>query len=325
MNSLPKITPAVNRLIKKLAPKSKRGLTANQQQFKREVKRINRAIRSLEKRGYHVNRTDIDRMLQMPSRVTKSTLEKLSLIKTRNLYKYSTYQTEAGMISGYERLRQERAESARQAKITRERNKIEQITQDIFMQRKQREAPTSTLNEYISLNQRGFERFRELVQKYFSMWLERGAVGSFSRYLEQSPTFKNEQHYVHTVIPEPEPQALSPEGVPLDELPRETDNVLSGFWDVVDAFLRGVHEPARTDFRNAVAAQLNAKIAETSADAVAAGMQRALKAGVEFEYEDVYHEGSFNDKMSQFFSYIEFDDSIVDRFNSIVETDYSSY
>ena len=81
-----------------MAKRSKQ--TPNQREFQRQVKRIRKAIRRLEKQGLEVDYQGPP--LEMPSRVTKSRLQKMKSVNRVKLLSYSmALDTETGeIISG---------------------------------------------------------------------------------------------------------------------------------------------------------------------------------------------------------------------------------
>lgn len=101
--------------------KNKR-LTENQKLFQKEVKRIERAMKRAEKRGYTFHSYN---QPEMPKRVTKQAIKKLQGIKGDTLYKFGEKidATTGELTSGYEARKQERRESARKAVETRKANK----------------------------------------------------------------------------------------------------------------------------------------------------------------------------------------------------------
>lgn len=63
-------------------------LTANQQEYKKQIERINRFYKRAEKRGYRFH----DKVsLEIPKRVTKKSLESIQLIKPKQLYEQAEY------------------------------------------------------------------------------------------------------------------------------------------------------------------------------------------------------------------------------------------
>ena len=68
--------------------------TPNQIAYQKEVKRIERFLRTAQKKGYTFAQVP---SLQMPKRVTKKQLERIKAIKPDVLYKKATYQGTGGM------------------------------------------------------------------------------------------------------------------------------------------------------------------------------------------------------------------------------------
>lgn len=93
--------------------------TPNQIAFEKEVRRIQRAITRIEKRGFEFTEKP---SLQKPSRVTKKQLARLKAIKPETLYKITTYKRITGeVIPGTERRAEERRIAAIKAAQTRAR------------------------------------------------------------------------------------------------------------------------------------------------------------------------------------------------------------
>lgn len=90
----------------------------NLREYNKELRRLQRAVKRIEKRGYTFGKLPFKELKQPKP----ASIERLQAIKTKDLYKYASYETEAGTISGTERRKQERKESARKALETRRQN-----------------------------------------------------------------------------------------------------------------------------------------------------------------------------------------------------------
>ena len=84
--------------------------------YSKELSRIKRSIRRLEQRGYVFDKSPIKEV----KRPTKASITKLQKVSTKDLYKKATYKTPEGkIITGEERLKQERSERAKKSAETR--------------------------------------------------------------------------------------------------------------------------------------------------------------------------------------------------------------
>lgn len=99
----------------------KQKLTQNQQAYKKEVARIKRSIKNIEKRGYFFQQLPD---LNTPKRVSKKALEKLQNTKAKDLYKYTVKVNEdtGEFIKGTTARKEEYKARAEKAKRTRELN-----------------------------------------------------------------------------------------------------------------------------------------------------------------------------------------------------------
>ena len=88
------------------------------QKYKKEITKIKRRIRNIEKRGYEVR---ISRDFTIPQKVGKRELERLQKkYSLENIYQEATYTTPTGeQISGKERREQERSEASKRGALTR--------------------------------------------------------------------------------------------------------------------------------------------------------------------------------------------------------------
>jgi hypothetical protein len=101
----------------------KRKLTPLQQAYKKEINRLNRAVKRAEKQGYIF---DESKLPKMPKRVTTRGLHKLQNTKPVDLkMKARKVDFETGeIISGRKALKEAKAERIRKANLTRKFNKI---------------------------------------------------------------------------------------------------------------------------------------------------------------------------------------------------------
>ena len=95
-------------------------LTANQQEWKKEIKRLKQFIRRAKKRGYTFNE---DVIPETPKRITKKRLSEIKGIKPDILYAQAEYfNAETGeTITGTEGRTLERKRSARKGQLTKQR------------------------------------------------------------------------------------------------------------------------------------------------------------------------------------------------------------
>ena len=135
--SLTKILNKANERINKINPR----------EYNKELRRLQRAVERIEKRGYTFGKLPFKELKQPKP----ASIERLQAIKTKDLYKYAKYETEAGTISGTERRKQERQESARKARETRLRKESNRLQEEA--DRVSRE----TLEQQIEYNQQQFE------------------------------------------------------------------------------------------------------------------------------------------------------------------------
>lgn len=108
-----------------------------QKAYSKEVTRIKRAIKRLEQRGYIFEKQPF----KEATRPTKASITKLEKLTTAELYKKAKFTTPEGKkISGEERRKQERSESAKKSAETRrlkrtyeeQREKFKQWTQERY-------------------------------------------------------------------------------------------------------------------------------------------------------------------------------------------------
>ena len=102
-------------------------LTPNQQEYRKQITRLNRAIRRIEKAGY-VFQEDI--IFEMPKRVTKKAIERLKAIKPKDLYQFTVrlYPETGEIIPGQEARTESARERARKAAETRRNNRENAMT-----------------------------------------------------------------------------------------------------------------------------------------------------------------------------------------------------
>ena len=102
--------------------KRKRKPTALQLEYKKQVDRLRKAQRRIEKRGYTFLQ---DLVPKKPKRITRKQVQKLAEITKEKVYEHAVViNTETGeFISGKEALKLERSYSAKKAALTRKRKK----------------------------------------------------------------------------------------------------------------------------------------------------------------------------------------------------------
>lgn len=119
------------RKVKSVAKKTQTANTRinniNLREYNKELRRLQRAVERIEERGYTFNKLPFKELKQPKP----ASIERLQAIKTKDLYKYATYETEAGTISGTERRKQERQESARKARETRLQNEAKRQQEEV--------------------------------------------------------------------------------------------------------------------------------------------------------------------------------------------------
>lgn len=114
--SLTKILNKANERINKI----------NLREYNKELRRLQRAVERIEERGYTFSKLPFKELKQPKP----ASIERLQSIKTKDLYQYAKYETEAGTISGTERRKQERQESARKARETRLQNEAKRLQEE---------------------------------------------------------------------------------------------------------------------------------------------------------------------------------------------------
>lgn len=104
-------------------------LTANQQEWKKELKRLQQFIRRAKKRGYTFNE---DVIPEMPKRITKKRLSEIKGIKPDILYAQAEYfNAETGeTITGTEGRTLERKRSARKGQLTKQRKASQNLPRE---------------------------------------------------------------------------------------------------------------------------------------------------------------------------------------------------
>lgn len=105
-------------LTKTLKKANERINKINLREYNKELRRLQRAVERIEERGYTFSKLPFKELKQPKP----ASIERLQAIKTKDLYQYAQYKTETGTISGTERRKQERQESARKALETRRQN-----------------------------------------------------------------------------------------------------------------------------------------------------------------------------------------------------------
>lgn len=145
--SLTKILNKANERINKI----------NLREYNKELRRLQRAVERIEERGYTFGKLPFKELKQPKP----ASIERLQAIKTKDLYQYASYQTEAGTISGTERRKQERQESARKARETRlrkESNRLQEEADRVSRETLERqEANAELIAQQIEEEQQQFE------------------------------------------------------------------------------------------------------------------------------------------------------------------------
>lgn len=102
---------------------SRKKLTPYQQEYKKQINRLKRAVKRAEKKGYVFEENVVP---EMPKRVTAKSLEKIKQTKPKELYKKAEWiDIDTGeTMSGVERRKYERQVATERAKTTRYLNKI---------------------------------------------------------------------------------------------------------------------------------------------------------------------------------------------------------
>lgn len=116
----------VKRVTKKTQQANERISKINLREYNKELRRLQRAVKRIEERGYTFGKLPFKEL----TRPLPASIERLQAIKTKDLYKYAKYETEAGTISGTERRKQERQESARKTRETRLRNQAKRSQEE---------------------------------------------------------------------------------------------------------------------------------------------------------------------------------------------------
>lgn len=113
----------VKSVAKKLQTANARIDNKNLKEYNKELRRLQKAVARIEERGYEFPKLPFKELKQPKP----ASIERLQGIKTQDLYKYATYTTPEGTISGTERRKQERKEASAKAKATRERKKQQEL------------------------------------------------------------------------------------------------------------------------------------------------------------------------------------------------------
>ena len=109
----------VKSVAKKLQTANARINNKNLKEYNKELRRLQKAVERIKERGYEFQKLPFKELKQPKP----ASIERLQGIKTQDLYRYATYTTPEGTISGTERRKQERKEASAKAKATRERHK----------------------------------------------------------------------------------------------------------------------------------------------------------------------------------------------------------
>lgn len=129
----------------------------NLREYNKELRRLQRAVERIEERGYTFGKLPFKELKQPKP----ASIERLQAIKTKDLYQYAKYETESGTISGVERRKQERQESARKARETRLQNESKRLQEEsdkVSRETPERqEATTEQTPQQIEYEQQQFE------------------------------------------------------------------------------------------------------------------------------------------------------------------------
>lgn len=147
----------VKSVTKKVQQANERISKINLREYNKELRRLQRAVKRIEERGYTFGKLPFKEL----TRPLPSSIERLQAIKTKDLYQYAKYETESGTISGTERLKQERQESARKARETRLRNEAKRQQEEADRVSREtlerQEANTEQTAQQIEYEQQQFE------------------------------------------------------------------------------------------------------------------------------------------------------------------------
>lgn len=105
---------------------AKRKLGKLQTEYNKELNRVRRFINRASKRGYRFE--GVPGFSDRPEKITRKAINQLASLNQYNLYKYATAISDTGsIVSGTERRKEERRESARKGQETRAKNKKTRI------------------------------------------------------------------------------------------------------------------------------------------------------------------------------------------------------
>lgn len=90
-------------------------------EYKKQVNRIKRFMKSAEKRGYVFNES-AKNLLKEPKRITSATIKKLEKVKPELLYKKSYKEIEGKRLRGDKARKEDRRQAAKKAQETRKQN-----------------------------------------------------------------------------------------------------------------------------------------------------------------------------------------------------------
>lgn len=97
-----------------------------QTEYNKQLNRVRRFINRASKRGYRFE--GVPGISDRPEKITRKAINQLAALNQYNLYKYATAINETGsIVSGTERRKEERRESARKGQETRVKNKNSRI------------------------------------------------------------------------------------------------------------------------------------------------------------------------------------------------------
>ena len=147
-------------------------LTQLQLDYKKQVKRLNQAVRRAEKRGYIVPENVIPKQ---PKRITKKSVERLKKITTKEIYsKSEKLDFETGeLIPGEVARKQERSESAKKAAKARKEKRYNAEKGESEYYEPQYETFPSGADIIIGNFKAEMTRFPEVAQPIVKKWLDR--------------------------------------------------------------------------------------------------------------------------------------------------------
>ena len=142
-------------------PKKSQERIEIEEEYKKEVKRLNRFIKRAEKRGYRFSQNALPRRVKKP---TKASIERLKKIKPSILYAKATALSETGkIISGTEKLKEEKRIASAKAWETRRRKQDEKELAK--MQHNKTESNPFNMGQIV---------YRKIKSLIFDFWEDKG-------------------------------------------------------------------------------------------------------------------------------------------------------